>query len=200
MICGLPRWFSSTTWFCVRATVTSIICCSLCASEGDLRESRNERGEEDRDHRRSERRRKDDVRTGVPAARGRLPSLHQCGFDRGRTVAVRSGRCGVSRGAFDARGDRPQCCGWHQLRVRDDVVGTYVCAPYRSWRSAGFVVKLLFLSLRNADEAIARVALRVEQGGHHVPPEVVRRRFMTGMKNFMDVYRFEVDYWRLFDN
>jgi predicted ABC-type ATPase len=70
----------------------------------------------------------------------------------------------------------------------------------RSWRSAGFVVKILFLSLRDPEEAIVRVARRVEQGGHHVPPEVIRRRFATGMKNFMDVYRYEVDYWRLFDN
>jgi predicted ABC-type ATPase len=70
----------------------------------------------------------------------------------------------------------------------------------RSWRSAGFVVKVLFLSLRNPEEAIARVAFRVQQGGHSVPPDVIRRRFVSGMKNFMDVYRFEVDYWRLFDN
>jgi len=70
----------------------------------------------------------------------------------------------------------------------------------RSWRSAGYVVKILFLSLPDPGEAIARVALRVRQGGHDVPPEVIRRRFATGLKNFMDVYRYEVDYWRLFDN
>jgi predicted ABC-type ATPase len=70
----------------------------------------------------------------------------------------------------------------------------------RSWRSGGFVVKILFLSLRNPDEAIARVAARVQHGGHDVPADVIRRRFATGMKNFMDVYRHEVDYWRLFDN
>jgi len=70
----------------------------------------------------------------------------------------------------------------------------------RSWRSAGFVVKVLFLSLRSPEEAIERVALRVQQGGHDIPPEVIRRRFFAGLKNFMDVYRFEVDYWRLFDN
>jgi len=70
----------------------------------------------------------------------------------------------------------------------------------RKWRAAGFVVKLFFLSLRNPEEAIARVAFRVQQGGHDVPAEVIRRRFASGMKNFMDVYRHEVDYWRLFDN
>jgi predicted ABC-type ATPase len=61
-------------------------------------------------------------------------------------------------------------------------------------------VKLLFLSLRTPEEAIARVALRVQQGGHDVAAEVIRRRFASGLKNFMDVYRYEVDYWRLFDN
>jgi predicted ABC-type ATPase len=61
------------------------------------------------------------------------------------------------------------------------------------WRAAGYVVKLLFLSLRDPDEAIARVALRVRQGGHDVSPDVIRRRFATGLKNFMDVYRYRVD-------
>jgi predicted ABC-type ATPase len=70
----------------------------------------------------------------------------------------------------------------------------------RSWRASGYVVKVLFLSLRSPEEAIVRVERRVQQGGHHVPPDVVRRRFVAGMKNFMDVYRFEADYWRLFDN
>jgi len=68
------------------------------------------------------------------------------------------------------------------------------------WRAAGFKVKLIFLALRTPDEAIARVALRVRQGGHNVPPEVVRRRFETGMKNFLEVYRPRVDYWQWFDN
>jgi predicted ABC-type ATPase len=70
----------------------------------------------------------------------------------------------------------------------------------RSWRSAGFVVKVLFLSLPSPEEAIERVAFRLQQGGHDIPPDVIRRRFLVGMKNFMDVYRFEVDHWQLFDN
>lgn len=44
------------------------------------------------------------------------------------------------------------------------------------WRAAGYTVKLIFLSLASADEAIARVAMRVRQGGHDVPSEVIRRR------------------------
>ena len=68
------------------------------------------------------------------------------------------------------------------------------------WRTFGFTVKLIFLALRTPEEAVARVALRVRQGGHNVPPEVVRRRFKTGMTNFLEVYRHRVDYWQWFDN
>ncbi|MBU1396355.1 MAG: Zeta toxin family protein, partial [Gammaproteobacteria bacterium] len=56
------------------------------------------------------------------------------------------------------------------------------------------------LSLASEEEAIARVAMRVRQGGHNIPPEVIRRRFVSGVKNFHDVYRSRVDFWQWFDN
>ncbi len=59
---------------------------------------------------------------------------------------------------------------------------------------------MFFLSLSSPEEAIARVAERVAQGGHHVADEVVRRRFAAGLLNFQTIYRFEVDYWRWYDN
>jgi predicted ABC-type ATPase len=76
---------------------------------------------------------------------------------------------------------------------------TYIRRIQR-WRRSGYAVKLIFLSLRSPEEAVARVAIRVRQGGHDVRPEVVRRRFAGGMRNFSDVYRHLVDYWQLFDN
>jgi predicted ABC-type ATPase len=69
-----------------------------------------------------------------------------------------------------------------------------------AWRASGFTVKLIFLSLATPEEAIARVAMRVAQGGHDVPPETIRRRFDGGLRNFLDVYRQRVDYWQWFDN
>lgn len=68
------------------------------------------------------------------------------------------------------------------------------------WRTKGYKVKLLFLSLESAEEAIARVEMRVRQGGHHIPSEVVRRRFASGKSNFRKVYRSRVDFWQWFDN
>jgi len=42
----------------------------------------------------------------------------------------------------------------------------------RRWRHSGYHVSLLFLRLPDAENAIARVALRVRQGGHDIPEDV----------------------------
>ncbi|MFM0741684.1 zeta toxin family protein [Paraburkholderia xenovorans] len=70
----------------------------------------------------------------------------------------------------------------------------------RLWRAQGYRVSLFFLSLPDAETAIARVAERVRQGGHDIPELVIRRRFATGLKNFEQHYRHAVDDWALYDN
>lgn len=70
----------------------------------------------------------------------------------------------------------------------------------RQWREQGYHVSLFFLCLPNAETAIARVAERVKQGGHHVPEDVIRRRFAAGLRNFHEAYKSAVDAWALFDN
>ena len=69
-----------------------------------------------------------------------------------------------------------------------------------AWRTAGYQVHLIFLQLHDADLAVARVAVRVAQGGHDVAEAVIRRRFAQGWSNFQNVYRELVDSWRLYDN
>ena len=68
------------------------------------------------------------------------------------------------------------------------------------WRRDGYTVKLVFLKLSSVEEALARVAMRVRQGGHDVPADVVRRRFHSGWRHFENIYRHRVNYWRCFDN
>ena len=68
------------------------------------------------------------------------------------------------------------------------------------WRAAGWHVTLFFLSLPDAEAAIARVAERVRQGGHDVPEHVIRRRFVAGRANFDRYYRDAVDDWMLYDS
>ena len=68
-----------------------------------------------------------------------------------------------------------------------------------AWRAAGYVVKLIFLSLPDVEIAVERVAARVTQGGHNIPEDVIRRRFTHGLKNF-DQYKTLVNSWQLYDN
>ena len=68
------------------------------------------------------------------------------------------------------------------------------------WQKAGYHVKIIFLSLKSPEHAIARVALRVKQGGHDVPEDVIRRRFDAGLANFRNVYAQLVEAWVLYDN
>ncbi len=69
-----------------------------------------------------------------------------------------------------------------------------------AWRASGYHVSLFFLSLPTAEFAVARVAERVRQGGHHIPEDVIRRRFASGRRNFDDSYCGAVDAWALYDN
>lgn len=67
-------------------------------------------------------------------------------------------------------------------------------------RSSGYRAHLIFLSLPDPDLAEARVAERVRQGGHHVPEDVVRRRFVAGLQNLFGQYLPLVDSWQIYDN
>lgn len=67
------------------------------------------------------------------------------------------------------------------------------------WRDSGYTVELVFLSLPDVEMAIERVAIRVMQGGHNIPEEVIRRRYAHGIQNF-ERYKMLVDSWQLYDN
>lgn len=68
------------------------------------------------------------------------------------------------------------------------------------WQAAGYTVGLIFLQLSSVELALSRVAQRVAAGGHSVPEDVVRRRFIAGRENFESVYKRLVDDWWLYDN
>jgi predicted ABC-type ATPase len=58
----------------------------------------------------------------------------------------------------------------------------------RSCRGAGYRVTLVFLWLPSARAAIARVAQRVARGGHHIPDDVVARRYTAGLYNMRHAF------------
>jgi predicted ABC-type ATPase len=59
---------------------------------------------------------------------------------------------------------------------------------------------LYYLWVPAPEISIGRVAGRVRKGGQHVPPEVVRRRWAGGIRNFFDLYQPLADKWELYNN
>lgn len=67
-------------------------------------------------------------------------------------------------------------------------------------RDKGYNVTLLFFWLRNADLAIERVRTWVIEGGHHIETEVIRRRYINGIKKLFEIYLPIADEIMIFDN
>jgi predicted ABC-type ATPase len=55
-------------------------------------------------------------------------------------------------------------------------------------REKKYEIHLLYLWLNDVELAIDRVARRVAQGGHHIPEDTVRRRYINGLRNVLNVY------------
>jgi len=64
----------------------------------------------------------------------------------------------------------------------------------------GYRFHLVFLWLPDTNFAVDRVASRVRTGGHGVPEETVRRRYVAGLTNFFGLYRPLTITWRMYDN
>ena len=64
----------------------------------------------------------------------------------------------------------------------------------------GYFVTVVYLWLNDPEIAVQRVAARVEAGGHDVAPDVIRRRYYTGLEYFFDIYSPVCDKWMLVDN
>ncbi len=68
------------------------------------------------------------------------------------------------------------------------------------WQDLGYRIKLVFLYLQDVKIAIERIRVRVRQGGHGIPEDVIRRRYEAGWRNFQQIYRKLVDTWVVYDN
>lgn len=64
----------------------------------------------------------------------------------------------------------------------------------------GYQVTLLYFWLSSPQNAIQRVAKRVSQGGHHIPSNVIERRYFRGIYNLINLYIPVCNTWLVFDN
>ncbi|MCF0243803.1 MAG: zeta toxin family protein [Bacteroidaceae bacterium] len=76
---------------------------------------------------------------------------------------------------------------------------SYVSLIRRAIRQ-GYRITLIFLALESPEYAEVRVQERVLHGGHNIPVNVIRRRFVNGLNNFFRLYKDIVDEWLFIDN
>lgn len=67
-------------------------------------------------------------------------------------------------------------------------------------QSLGYRVNLLYFWLSSPAVAIERVAKRVSKGGHHIPSDVIERRYFRGIDNLFKLYMPVCDKWMLVNN
>ena len=67
-------------------------------------------------------------------------------------------------------------------------------------QSQGYFVTLIFFWLNSIELAKQRVRIRVNEGGHNIPEDVIERRYIRGIKNFFNIYLEKCDNVMLFDN
>ena len=66
--------------------------------------------------------------------------------------------------------------------------------------SLGYEVTILYFWLSSPELAIQRVHDRVVMGGHNIPDNVVRRRYVMGLQYLFGTYIPIADHWILADN
>jgi predicted ABC-type ATPase len=112
---------------------------------------------------------------------------------RPESVAIAAGRIMLARlkALAGARED---------FAFETTLAGRNFASWLRGLRETGYHSHLAFLSLPSVDQAVRRVAVRVQLGGHGVPEEVIRRRYIAGLRNFFGLYQAVVDSWQMFDN
>lgn len=66
-------------------------------------------------------------------------------------------------------------------------------------KELGYRITLLFFWLNDVELAIERVKTRVEEGGHHIPEDVIRRRYVKGAEN-LKLFVAESDFWFVLNN
>ncbi len=69
-----------------------------------------------------------------------------------------------------------------------------------SAQKKGYTVTLVYFWLNDVALAINRVKIRVKEGGHNIPEDVIIRRYFKRIKNLTKIFIPVCDYWIVVDN
>jgi predicted ABC-type ATPase len=64
----------------------------------------------------------------------------------------------------------------------------------------GYNITLVFFWLNSFELAIERVKMRVNEGGHNIPTDTIKRRYINGLQNLTNLYIEISDYWLIINN
>ena len=67
-------------------------------------------------------------------------------------------------------------------------------------KNSGYAIYLIYFWLDSVELAVERVKIRVSEGGHDIPIDIITRRYFSGLNNFINLYLDKVDYWMLINN
>ncbi|MFZ2961391.1 MAG: zeta toxin family protein [Candidatus Ozemobacteraceae bacterium] len=122
----------------------------------------------------------DEIASGLPFEVGTNPDMAAS-----RALLKAMGECEATRTSF---------------AIETTLASKTLTAKIRHLQKTGYHVQMIFLWLSSVDLAIDRVMERVRRGGHSIPATTIRRRYASGLKNFMELYKPLLDSWMFFDN
>ena len=92
-----------------------------------------------------------------------------------------------------------ECCTRDEsFALESTLSGKSYLRKISGWKRLGYRIILHFLQLPAVELAITRVQRRVQQGGHSIPEDVIRRRYKRGLIN-LEMYKQAVDEWKIWD-
>lgn len=84
--------------------------------------------------------------------------------------------------------------------VETTLSGSYFVKFLKRFKDAGYTVQLFYIYIKSIEQALERIQLRVQKGGHDVPSEDVARRFVRSKRNFWNIYRLMAEKWIMIYN
>src|ERR1043166_1311736 len=89
-------------------------------------------------------------------------------------------------------------------RVSFAIETTLATRTYAHWLrkmiANSYAIDLIYLWLSSPELALARVADRVRRGGHSIPEDVIRRRYLRGLGNFFEISQPLAEQWTVYNN
>lgn len=88
----------------------------------------------------------------------------------------------------------------HDFAFESTLSGKTYARLFHRIRQAGFQICLIYLWIPSVAFSAARVASRVENGGHNIPAAAIARRYSKSLSNLLSLYAPLADHVLILDN